>query len=214
VSPVHAGRFADLSNIGQGSSPVDLREYARHRHTIAFKATEGTGFHDPSFPGWWREAGRLGLHRIAYLFAHFHETGHADAAFFLRYVFGHGVRRFHDLPVIDLEVMDAPAHTTVLDLHRCCHTLARHWRPGWVYCSSSFIVSLGVPELPPGWRWWIADYADSLWIPAGIPNRLVAAWQHTATASRAAGVRHFRAVRSRPLPAPTRRASAPASPQA
>lgn len=85
---------------------IDWRAVRRAGHTFCFvKATEGTGYKNPFFDTWWKQAKDAGLVRGAYHFARPApgETGREEARFFLQAIGGY---RHGDLPpVLDLEAV-------------------------------------------------------------------------------------------------------------
>lgn len=93
--------FTDLSSNNAG---FNAAKYASSgRWVVALKATEGTGFVNPDYAGWVRDAHRHGLCVIHYHFAH-PENGapEAEAEFFWAHVREHFIRP-GDYVVVDVE---------------------------------------------------------------------------------------------------------------
>src|ERR1700676_3733865 len=78
-----AEQMADISShqaTDHGGSVV-LANYAGSGRTrLLLKATEGDGYENPYFAGWWMEAHRLGLACGAYHFARTRVSAHANFA--------------------------------------------------------------------------------------------------------------------------------------
>lgn len=177
--------FADISH-HQGA--VDLAAYKRAGHDrIALKATEGTGFTDPTFAARWRRAGQLGLARVAYHFARARFDGADEFDHLLAVVRAAGGLGARDRLCLDVEDPDTPSRAGANARQFAARAVQRGITSGLVYTFRSYAVNHGIaPSLfPAGWRrLWLADYtagqADSMIeLGAGWTRAQVVARQYT-----------------------------------
>lgn len=167
--------FVDLSSAQKGA---DLRAYARAGYDlVVIKATEGTGYLNPSFSDWAATAETEGLRIGAYHFADPGADHAAEAHYFLNAVGSRSV-----FPVLDAENAGAGTQWAPGEPQRCIDTwtsiVEPALGPGWVYTGFAFHQEQQL-RLPPGWAWWIADYGVSA--PPLVPG--LGAWQFTDAAT-------------------------------
>lgn len=165
-------RMRDISN-HQGQ--IDIASKFPDAHVIGCKATEGTGFADPTFQSDWNQARKAEKARLAYHFFHPSVSAIAQARFFLDTVKNAGMQN-GDLLCIDLEVSDGmmadkvaasalefvhaveketkakPIVYTFLNFAHegNCHGLGGY--PLWIADPSS---EAGHPNVPPPWDHWL-----------------------------------------------------------
>lgn len=104
------------------------------------KATEGTFFKDPLFPGNWSGMASRGILRGAYHFGHPGTSAATQAAFFVAYVKAHGLED-DDVLVLDLEVTDGqpPAKVAAWAAGFCAAVERETGKNVWVYTDHAFI---------------------------------------------------------------------------
>lgn len=165
-------RMRDVSN-HQGA--LDISSKFPDAHVIACKATEGTGFADPTFQSDWNQAKAADKARIAYHFFHPSISAMAQARFFLDNVATAGMRN-GDLLAIDLEASDGmPAAKVAAAAVEFVHAVEKETRakplvytfidfahegncqglggyPLWIADPSS---PAGRPVVPPPWETWL-----------------------------------------------------------
>jgi lysozyme len=177
--------FADISH-HQGA--VNLAAYKRAGHDrIILKATEGTGFTDPTFTARWRQAGQLGLARVAYHFARARFDGADEFDHLLAVVRAAGGLGARDRLCLDVEDPDTPSRAGANARQFAARAVQRGITSGLVYTFRSYAVNHGIaPSLfPAGWRrLWLADYtvgqADTaIELGAGWTRAQVVARQYT-----------------------------------
>lgn len=151
--------FADISH---HQAAVDLAAYKRAGHDrIILKATEGTGFTDPTFTARWRRAGQLGLARVAYHFARARFDGADEFDHILTVVNAAGGLGARDRLCLDVEDPDTPSRAAANARQFAARAAQRGITSGLVYTFRSYAVNHGIaPSLfPAGWRQlWLADY--------------------------------------------------------
>ncbi|MBI1757968.1 MAG: glycoside hydrolase family 25 protein [Actinobacteria bacterium] len=170
---------------------IDLRAYAAAGHDrIACKATEGSGYVDPTFAYRWRLAGQLGLARLAYHFATAANRGADDFDHFIGTVHAAGGVGPRDLLCLDSE---DPAGVSRADDHArefTARAVARGYPSGCLYTGRWYAnpANLQPDDLAPGWRrLWISDYGPApdgqIPLPDGWTRNQVIARQYTSTAT-------------------------------
>jgi GH25 family lysozyme M1 (1,4-beta-N-acetylmuramidase) len=170
--------FADLASYQHGT---DLAAYARAGHDrIGLKATQGTSYIAPDLAVWWRQAGALGLARLAYHYADAADPG-AQAGHFLSTV---GPRGPRDVLAVDAEWSASPKAADGRRTAALVGELAnRGATTGMVYSRASWLTAAQLlpAMLPAGWRWlWLAHYGvKTPAIPAGWTSEHLRAWQFT-----------------------------------
>lgn len=180
--------FADLSH---HNTAVDLAAYATAGHTrVVLKATEGTGFTDPAFADRWRQAGQLGLDRVAYHFARVGWPGSVQFDFLYATVNAAGGLGPRDRLCLDAEDIDtanaaklAPACVKAFAGRAASQGVGE----GIVYSYRYYLNNYGIrPTLfPPGWQQlWLADYTagqadDQIELGGGWLRSEVVARQYT-----------------------------------
>ena len=151
---------------------------------IAFafmKATESTGFVDPTFAANFKNARANGVIAGAYHFFRPAADATAQADFFVQTA---GVPAAGDLPLtIDLEATDSLAGATVASsaLTFLARVEAKSGRKPIVYTSASFLTSIGNPTGFGAYTLWVANWQVScpkLPTPAWSDWKF---WQDTAT---------------------------------
>lgn len=185
--------FADLSSYQAGA---DLAAYAAAGHDrVLLKATEGTGYTNPHFAGWWAAAGRLGLARGAYHYAK-PSAGRAPAdevRHFLAAVQAAGGLGPRDWLCLDVEDPAAKASSGGRHAADLAAALADAGHPaGLIYTGTWWARPAGLTAatLPPGWRrLHLADYGrgadDAVPLPPGWDRGQVVARQYTSGARQA-----------------------------
>lgn len=169
---------------------VDVASYqgypAWHRvasagYAFAFtKATEDTGYINPTFAHNWAGIKAAGMHRGAY---HFARPGGFDAAdearYFLDAVGAVGGLETGDLLALDIESGNGDMGRWALDFLRVCE--ARCGFKPLVYTGRWFMQgrSFDEPELA-GYGLWLAAYQAQMPSPPA-PWEVVAFWQHSSS---------------------------------
>ena len=183
--PDNSKVYADLSHHQAG---VDLQKYRAAGHTrIALKATEGTGFTDPAFAPRWKQAGQLGLARIAYHFARAKFDGADEFAHFWSVVQAAGGLGRNDRLCLDVEDPDTPNRAAANAREFVGAAVAQGIGDGLIYTYNYYAThhAIAPSQFPPGWRQlWLADYtvgqADAVVeLGAGWNRGQVAARQYT-----------------------------------
>lgn len=157
-----AEQFADLSHHQATFTPAAYKA-AGHK-TVALKATEGTGYTDPTFTARWKAAGGAGLHRVAYNYSRAMFSGADEFDHLLGVVQAAGGLGPQDLLCQDVEDTNYPAGAAANARQFGARALARGYPTGLVYTGVWYATPNRVtPGLyPPGWRnLWIADYTAS-----------------------------------------------------
>lgn len=188
--------FADISH---HQATVDLAAYKAAGHDrVCIKATGGATdgtlrYVDPEFAGRWRQAGDLGLHRIAYHYARNNNPGAAELAWCLDRLTAAGGMRPGDVLCYDQEDTLPGGSTLARQRTREFVTAAVAARitTGWIYSGKWYLDPAGVraADLPAGWqRLWISDYtagqADgAIEVPAGWSRAQFVARQFTDQAT-------------------------------
>ncbi|MCK9929311.1 glycoside hydrolase family 25 protein [Frankia sp. Mgl5] len=183
--------FADISSYQAGA---DLAAYARAGHDrILIKASQGTGYANPHFGGWWRSAGQAGLARGAYHYAtpSTGSTGQAEADQFdrtLRAAGGLGPRDWVCLDVEDPKERGPAAakHAAAF----CVRMVELGYAGGVIYSGTWYLQPAGLKagDLPARWQWLhLANYTstpdEALPLPSGWSRQQVLARQYSETAS-------------------------------
>ncbi len=179
--------MSDFADISSHQAGADLAAYARAGHDrILIKASQGTGYANPYFGGWWRSAGQAGLARGAYHYAtpSTGSTGQAEADQFdrtLRAAGGLGPRDWLCLDVEDPDELGPAAadHAAAF----CARMVQLGYAGGVIYSGTWYLGPVGLTAvmLPERWQWLhLADYRtavpdSALPLPAGwSPGRLLA----------------------------------------
>lgn len=166
--------FADVSGY-QGD--VNWRAYRRSHRRAVVKATEGTGYRDPTFTkARWDAMRQAGVKRGAYHFAHPGRNDPvAEADFFVNTVNSvGGRRRFFDLPlVLDVEVNHGLSGAALVHWCTvfCSHVRKRTGRGCIVYTGNWFWGNLPAPG-NGGWAW-LSGYPQ-LVVPRAFAGRVFA----------------------------------------
>jgi GH25 family lysozyme M1 (1,4-beta-N-acetylmuramidase) len=184
-----AEQIADLSH-HQGTFDVAAYKAAGHR-TVILKATEGTGYVDPTFTARWRAAGNAGLRRIAYHYTRAANNGATEFDWFLTAVTNAGGLRDGDLLCQDVEDTDTPARAAANSREFGARAAARGYPTGWVYTGRWYANPNGITAglYPPGWRQlWLSHYDasvtdDQILMPTGWARSQCVARQFTDRAN-------------------------------
>jgi len=181
--------FADISNYQAG---IDLSAYtASGADRLWILATDGATWPDPEFPGWWRQARSLGLHRGAYHYARPSlSAGATEADHFVSVVeAAGGADPRRDWVVLDTEDGAGTGSAAQHAVDFCGRMVQHGYSSGLIYSYSSYLADAGLTAamLPPGWRrLHIANYGpvpDAVMpLPPGWTRTQVAARQYTDTA--------------------------------
>lgn len=178
-------QFADTSH----HNGVDLKAYMQAGHErIVLKATEDTGFVDPTFSARWTGAGALGLARVAYHFLRNQSPGDKQFAHFNSVV---PPLTAFDLLCLDVEDTDTPGDAATQTIAFVKSAVAAGYHNGLIYTYKRYADTRHITAgmLPAGWRQlWLADYtasqADSdIELPNGWARSQVLARQFTANAT-------------------------------
>lgn len=187
--------FADISHY----QTVDLAAYQRGGYDrICMKATGGAldgtlRFADSTFAARWRQAGQLGLARVAYHFARNNNTGGDEFAWCWSQIQAAGGMTSRDVLCYDQE--DNRPGMTVWAAQRAREFTAAAVRAGvtggWIYSGCWYLNPAGLTAamLPAGWRQlWISDYtagqADAaIEVPSGWTRAQIVARQYTDNTS-------------------------------
>lgn len=169
--------FADISN---NQAKVDLATYARAGHrVIALKASEGTGYVDPTYRARVVEAHKHGLAVLHYHFARpdRHPYGQPEARWFAALVRPHLARG--DRVVLDIEVQHPRGwRELVAYVHEFEHELSIQTHHKLIgYSGAAFMQAAGAAMQIRARRWWVANYTEKLWLPKWL--RSAWAWQRT-----------------------------------
>jgi lysozyme len=179
--------FADLSHHQAG---VSVTAYAAAHDRVALKATEGTGYVDPTFTDRWRAAGAAGLARVAYHFDRAAFDGAAQCDWLLGAVARAGGAGPRDLLCLDSEDTATPAQASASAAAFTRRAAAAGY-PGCVYTGRWFANPYGITAgvLHPSWRrLWLSDYTAShddatMPLPVGWDRGQVLARQFTDRAT-------------------------------
>jgi lysozyme len=151
---------------------------------IAFafmKATESTGFVDPTFATNWKDAGAQGIIRGPYHFFRASVDGVQQADYFLQNAGSPGAG---DFPLaLDLETLDSQPAATVAQraLDFLQHIEAKTGRTPVVYTSASFLSSIGSPAGFQPYTLWVANWQVSCPKVPSPPWNDWVIWQHSST---------------------------------
>lgn len=185
--------FADLSH---HNSTVDLAVYAAAGYRrVIHKATEGTDYVDPTFSSRWREAGRLGLARVAYHFARAKFNGADEFDHLAATVAAAGGLGPRDRLCLDTEDTETPQHAKLNAIQFTNRAISRGYSTGLIYTGKWYADPNGITSsiFPPGWRGlWLSDYTpgqadEDIELPAGWSRDDLVARQYSSTAT-AAGI--------------------------
>jgi len=151
--------FADISHHQAG---VDLDAYKKAGHTrIILKATEGTGYTDPTFAARWKKAGQIGLDRVAYHFQRAEFNGADEFDHLYAVVMAAGGLTPRDRLCLDVEDTNTPSRAAAGCKEFGARAQARGVTQGLVYtgtasptalrplCSRPVGGSSGFPTTPP-----------------------------------------------------------------
>jgi lysozyme len=151
--------FADISHHQAG---VDLDAYKKAGHTrIILKATEGTGFTDPTFAARWKKAGELGLDRVAYHFQRAKFNGADEFDHLYSVVMAAGGLTPRDRLCLDVEDTETPSRAAAGCKEFGARAQARGVTQGLVYTGKWYGQPNGIKAtlFPAGWRkLWLSDY--------------------------------------------------------
>lgn len=188
--------FADLSH---HQATVDLVAYQAAGHDrVCIKATGGATdgtlrYVDPAFADRWRQAGQLGLYRIAYHYARNNNPGAAELAWCLDRIGVAGGLGARDVLCYDQEdtLPGGPALARQRTREFVADAVAAGITTGWIYSGKWYLDPAGLraADLPAGWqRLWISDYtpgqADgAIEVPAGWDRSQFVARQFTDSAA-------------------------------
>jgi lysozyme len=179
--------FADLSH----HNLADLRFYAPGHDRVVLKATEGTGYLDPTFTSRWRQAGELGLARVAYHYLRNRYSGADQWKWFLSRVAGAGRPGIRDWVCLDTEDTDTPARAAACSQEFVAAAAAAGYHDGLVYTGKWYADPNRVTAslFPSGWRrLWLSDYTagqpdGAVEVPSGWTGGQIVARQFTDKAS-------------------------------
>ena len=181
--------FIDLSHY---QATVDLAAYAAAGYDRVFlKATQGTGYTDPTFADRWQLAAELGLARGAYHFAEAGDSGAADFDHFIAVIEAAGGLGPRDLLCLDSEDTAATSRADEHAREFTGRAADRGYPDGCLYTGRWYAepADLRPDDLVPGWRrLWISDYRtavpdDQIVLPMGWTRDQVIARQYTSTAT-------------------------------
>lgn len=153
--------FADISS---NNSFFDAEDYRRGGHLlIAIKATQGTGYVNPSYAKWVEEAHKAGLTVLHYHFAATNDPK-AEAQHYLNTIAPH-FKKGKDQTVLDLEVtvQDNPGQgytlTDPVNFRKWfdIETFRRGHHPV-LYSYASYLRKYGPGLNPASKKIWVADY--------------------------------------------------------
>ncbi len=134
------------------------------------KATEGTGYQDPTFPGNWSGMANAGVVRGAYHFFHPDLNGTQQADYFLAYVGSLGAG---DLPpMLDWEVTDGASGSTAGTNAQAFidEIQAKTGRQTVIYTSPGLWSGFGVPTSFGQNPLWVADWTYSTSSCPSLPS--------------------------------------------
>lgn len=186
--------FADLSH----HQTADLAAYARAGHDrVVLKATEGTGFTDDTFADRWRQAGQLGLARVAYHYARNKFNGADEFDLLWRVVQGAGGLGDRDRLCLDTEDTETPRYAVREAQQFTARAVALGVTRGLVYTGNWYVKqvasagggALSASVFPAGWRQlWLSHYDasvpdDQIIIPNGWARSQCVARQYTDRAT-------------------------------
>lgn len=142
------------------------------------KATEGTGYRDPTFARNWAEMRRVGIVRGAYHFARPDQNGNAtaEADVFLQTV---GPLSPGDIVVCDIEVGSGNFSAWLLTWLRHVEAVVG-FRP-WVYTGQWWAAGKLTDPAIGQYPLWASGYSAQV-VPPWAPWPLVSAWQYTDSA--------------------------------
>ena len=134
------------------------------------KATEGTGYQDPTFPGNWSGMKNAGVVRGAYHFFHPGLNGTQQADYFLAYA---GAMGAGDLPpMLDWEVTDGVSGSTAGANAQAFidEIKAKTGRPTVIYTSPGLWGGFGVPQSFGSNPLWVADWTYATTSCPSLPS--------------------------------------------
>lgn len=178
--------FADLSHHQPG---LDLATYAQTHDRIAFKAMQGSDYTDPTFAARWRQAGALGLARIAYNYAENDGNGATDFDRLYALVSLNGLST-RDTLCLDQEDTVTPQRAAAYT-SEWTQRAASRGVAGIVYTGVWYANPNGVTAavVAPSWqRLWLSDYNTAhndttMPLPTGWTRAQVVARQYTDKAT-------------------------------
>jgi len=177
--------FADLSH---HQDSLNVSVYSTQRKVIALKATEGTGFTDPTFKTRWGAC--KGLRRIAYHYAKPKFNGADEFDHCWSVVKAAGFDPHNDIIALDVEDPDVPTRAAANAAEFVKAAVAAGLDRGLVYTYPNYAKVNGItPSLfPVGWRrLWFANYSSTpdaqLTLPPGWSRDQWYARQFTSTAT-------------------------------
>lgn len=174
------GKFADTSH---HNSNIDFAAYVNAKYDrIAFKATEGLDYVDPTFTVRWNEARKYKLSRIAYHFLRNAFSGVQQADHFLKTVLTAGELTEFDTLVLDTEDETAPALALSCTNNFIERMIATGHKFGVIYSGKWYMdpQHMVAGNIPDGWRnLWVSGYTSEMPLPIGWSKSQVVAWQYT-----------------------------------
>jgi hypothetical protein len=150
--------FADLSH---HQPAFDVPTYSLHRSVVALKATEATGFTDPTFKSRWQAAGARGLYRVAYHFARARFDGADEFAHCWAVVRAAGFDPSRDAIALDVEDSNFPSGALANAQEFVSAAVKAGITRGLIYTYPSYAVDHRITSgaFPVGWRrLWYANY--------------------------------------------------------
>ena len=177
------------ADISHHQASFDAKRYKDSgEHFIILKATDGRTFTDGTFRDRWADAGRQGLPRAAYHFAHPGSPVDDQADHFIRVVQDAGFRA-GDAWALDMEVTEGQGPAQLVDWSDkwVARVRAELGGVGLFYSSTGFVTGpMGSPDhVPGGALTWVARFNKSItspWQglqrPAAFPDP-PAVWQRT-----------------------------------
>ncbi|MHB1843918.1 MAG: GH25 family lysozyme [Deltaproteobacteria bacterium] len=177
-----AGATVQGIDVSSYQGAVNWSAVASSGRKFAFaKATEGTWYQDPTFPGNWRGMKAAGIYRGAYHFFRASVSGLAQADYYLAYVgpFGPG-----DLPMLDWEVTDGVSNQqNITEAQAFVDEIkAKTGLPTVIYSGYYFYNGLGNPSQFAPDPFFIADYTSGCpLVPS--PWTTWTFWQYSSTGS-------------------------------
>lgn len=180
--------FADLSH---HNTVMDLTTYTEHHPVVVLKATQGTGYVDPTFATRWPLARHLGLIRGAYHYADTTGSARDQAGWFTSNLAAADWSADTDIVILDVEDNDDSAAVADADEFAgqwCARMVELGWPDGLLYTGRWYAnpANLTAGDVPAGWRrLWLSDYGTAtdteMVLPFGWDRSQVAARQFTST---------------------------------